>query len=60
MLSNGIFSFMHNRFSMRPKAEAAAVWIIPFPLRDLKCSTWPKVVNGLMIPEAAELIGTSF
>jgi hypothetical protein len=60
MLSNGIFSFRHSRFSIRPKEEAAAVWIIPFPLRNLKCYIWPRVVNGLMIPDAAELTGTSF
>ena len=60
MLRSGIFYFKHNLFSILPKAEAAAVWIMPFLPSSLKCSTCPTTVNGLMIPEAAEESGTSF
>ena len=47
-------------FNILPKADAAAVWIIPLHFSSLKCSTKPITVKGLTIPDAAEETGTSF
>lgn len=51
---------MHSLLSIRPSDEAAAVCTIP-PLHPnyLKCSTKPTTVNGLTIPDAAEVSDTS-
>ncbi len=54
---------MQYLFIILPKADEAAVWIIPFPLAPffyhlLKVSTRPMTVTGFTTPEAAELNGT--
>lgn len=54
---------MQYLFIILPKADDAAVWIIPFPLtpffyQQLKVSTSPITVTGFTIPEAAETNGT--
>lgn len=54
---------MQNLFNILPRADEAAVWIIPFPFYPLidnfwKVSTIPMTVTGLTTPEAAELNGT--
>ncbi len=59
-----MFSFWHNLLSILPKAEAAAVLMIPFPFDPLfdhflKVSINPTTVIGLTIPEAADSRGTS-
>ena len=64
MFKSGIFSFWHNLLSILPKAEAAAVLMIPLPLEPLfdhflKVSMNPTTVMGLTIPEAADSRGTS-
>lgn len=64
MLSKGIFSLWQYLLSILPKAEAAAVLMIPFPvvpllLHFLKVSTIPTTLIGLMMPDAADSTGTS-
>lgn len=50
----------HLLFNILPKAEAAAVWMIPFfPGVASQTSVIPTTVSGLMMPEAADVSGTS-
>lgn len=54
---------MQYLLSILPKAEEAAVWIIPLPFSPFishfwKVSTIPITVTGLTIPDAAEHKGT--
>jgi hypothetical protein len=60
MLRRGIPREMQSLLSILPKAEAAAVWMIPFLFGvELKISVIPTTVRGLTIPEAAQWSGTS-
>lgn len=50
----------HLLFNILPRAEAAAVWMIPFfPGVASHTSVIPTTVSGLTMPEAADTIGTS-
>jgi len=59
-----MFSFWQSLFNILPKAEAAAVLMIPLPFEPLfdhflKTSINPTTVMGLTIPEAFDSRGTS-
>ena len=60
ILSRGIFYFRHFLITIRPSADAAAVFIIPYlhPVA-LNLSTKPIAVSGLINPQAAQGTGTS-
>lgn len=60
MFNNGIFSFLQILTNILPRAEAAAVWIIPLHPKVLKFSINPITVKGLTMPELAQESGTSF
>jgi hypothetical protein len=58
-----MLSLMQYLFIILPKADDAAVWMIPFPFAPffshlLKVSTRPITVTGFTTPDAAELSGT--
>jgi hypothetical protein len=64
MFNKGMFSFWQYLLSILPKADAAAVLIMPFPvvpllLHFLYTSMNPMTVIGLITPDAADSIGTS-
>ena len=59
IFNSGIFYFWHNLFNILPRADAAAVWMIPFNFLYLHISTIPIVVSGLTIPELADWRETS-
>lgn len=65
MFSKGMFYVWHILLSILPRAEAAAELIMPFPLAPLllhfrKVSMNPMTVIGLMTPDAADSMGTSY
>jgi hypothetical protein len=60
IFKRGIPSVLQYLFSILPKAEAAAVWIIPFfPAVLLYLSIIPITVKGFTTPEAADVKSTS-
>jgi len=61
MFNSGIFYFLHNLISIRPSAEAAAVFIIPYLHPNARyLSTKPKAVKGVTSPHAALCKGVSY
>lgn len=60
IFKRGMPSLIHLLLSILPKADAAAVWMIPFLWGFVsKMSVIPMTVNGFTIPEAADPCGTS-